>query len=128
MAIVSKAQKGKERHLPLGLRPAVQLGHAIRKVREDRHLSQRELAAKIGSHFSQVSLIENGANVEVQWYERVARALGFKDSLELFNSGGDDLSRRMFRLWRRLPDDEARREVLKVMQRVIVADVESDAT
>lgn len=128
MTAVARAKKGKDRHLPMGIRPVIEIGEHIRALRKSRDLNQRQLAEMLGTHFSQVSLIENGANVEAQWYERIAVALKFKNALEMFAAGSDDLTRRMLRLWKRLPDDEARKEVLDSMRKTIAADMERDAT
>lgn len=125
---MAKKTAPKERHLPLGLRPSKAIGAAIKALREDKNLTQKEVAEKVGTHFSQISLIENGANVESQWYERLAGAMGFRNALEMLASGGDDLTRKLLRLWKRLPDEEARKDVLKLVQRMIVAELERDAT
>jgi len=80
------------------------------------------MAEKADMRPAQLSALENGANVEIQFYERVARALNFRGALELFTSGGDDQTRKMLRLWRALPDDEARNDVLRQMRDWIVRD------
>lgn len=65
---------------------------------------------------AQLSLLERGDNVGIEFYDRAARALRFRNALELFTSGGDDLTRRLLRLWKSLPDDEARTDVLRLIQ------------
>lgn len=100
------------------------LGEFVRLTRERKGLTQIAVATAADMRNTQVSLLETGANVEVQFYERIAQALGFRGSLEMFQSGGDDLTRRMLKLWKALPDDEARKDVLRLMRQQIVADAE----
>lgn len=106
------------------LTPAKELGDHVRKCRLRKDLTQTQVADLAKMWGPQVSLVESGANVEVQFYERIARVLGFRNALDMFTSGGDASTRKLLRLWRALPDDEARNDVLKVMQRWIVADEE----
>ena len=75
-------------------------------------MTQVEVATKAQMRGIQVSLLETGSNVEIQYYERVARVLKYRNSLEMFTSGGDAATRRLLRLWRALPDDEARTDAL----------------
>lgn len=105
-----------------------ELGAYVRRCRERKNLTQTQIAELADMRGPQVSLLETGANVEIQFYERVARALGFRHSLEMFTSGGDEKTRKLLRLWRALPDEEARNEVLALTRDVIVADEEPGAT
>jgi len=55
----------------------VAIGKAIRQVREDRQLSQDQLASKAGLDRSYVSSIENGKrNVSIQNLSKIANSLG----------------------------------------------------
>lgn len=55
----------------------VAIGKAIRQVREDRQLSQDQLASKSGLDRSYVSSIENGKrNVSIQNLSKIANSLG----------------------------------------------------
>jgi len=55
----------------------VTIGKAIRQVREDRQLSQDQLASKAGLDRSYVSSIENGKrNVSIQNLSKIANSLG----------------------------------------------------
>lgn len=128
MSALTKQTKSKGRHLPLGPQPSVAIGACIRAIRKERKLTLEQVAEKIGSYASQISLVEGGDNVESQWYERIAVALKFKSAYEMLASGGDAQTRKLLRLWRALPDDEARTDVLKLVQNMIVDELERDAT
>lgn len=91
-------------------------------------MTATDVAIKAGMRNAQMSAVESGANVEVQFYERIAIALGYRGALEMFTSGGDPSTRKLLRLWRALPDEAARKDVLKLMRELIVADAERDAT
>jgi len=55
----------------------VALGRAIRQVREDRQISQDQLATKAELDRSYVSSIENGKrNVSIQSLNKIANSLG----------------------------------------------------
>lgn len=108
--------------------PYSALGEYVRRVRSHRGLNQGELAVKAKMRPAQLSGLENGANVEIKFYDRVARAMDYRGALEMFTSGGDEKTRKLLRLWRALPDEEARTEVLRLVQDVIVADEEPGAT
>lgn len=112
---------------PAAVIDSKELGAFARLCRERKGLTQAHVAELAGMRGPQVSLLETGANVEVQFYERVARALGFRHSLEMFTAGGDEKTRRLLRLWKALPDEEARDEALTLMRDVIVADEEPSA-
>lgn len=111
-----------KRKVALSAAPAKELGAYVRTCRTRKGLTQVEVAERAQMRGIQVSLLETGSNVEVQFYERIARVLGFRNALEMFASGGDDQTRRLLRLWRALPDDEARTDVLKLIQQMIVAE------
>lgn len=105
-----------------------ELGAYVKQCRERKGLTQADVAKTANMRGPQVSLLETGANVEVQFYERVARALGFRHALEMFTAGADDQMRKMLRLWRALPDDSARNDALGLMRDLIVADEAPGAT
>lgn len=111
-----------------GTGPYQPLGHFVRRLREQRGLSQGETAAKAEMRQAQLSLLESGENVEIRFYDKVARAIGFRGALDMFMSGGDEKTRRLLRFWRALPDEEARTDVLQLMRDQIVADEAPGAT
>lgn len=98
--------RAKEKELP-----ARQLGRWVRTVREAKGLTQRVVAEKARLRYVQLSLLEQGKNVQVEQYQRVAIALGFRDALEMFRAPGDPILRRLLRYWNLL-DESARRDVL----------------
>lgn len=104
--------------------PFAPMGDYVRRARQRAGLNQGQLAEKAGMRPAQLSALENGANVEIRFYELVARALNFRGVIELFTSGGDDQTRRLLRLWRALPTDEARTDVLRLMKDSIVREGE----
>jgi transcriptional regulator with XRE-family HTH domain len=102
------------------------LGEWVRTVRRARKMTQRAVEAKTGLRHEQVSRLENGANVEVEQYERIAHAMGFRNALEMFRAPSDPIMRRLTRYWQLL-DDGARRDVLAQVKGMIDADEESSA-
>ena len=55
---------------------AVRFGHAVRKLRQERKISQEELAERCGLHRTYISDIELGKrNVSLENIERIAAAL-----------------------------------------------------
>lgn len=51
--------------------------NAIRKLRDDRNLTQEELADLVGTSFQQISRLENGnRKLSQEWMHRIGRALG----------------------------------------------------
>lgn len=105
------------------------LGVFIRGLRDAKGWTQKELAARAKMRNERVSEIENGSNARIDKFEKIAHALGYRGGvLEMIMSGGDVLTTKMLRLWRRLPDEGARKDVLKSMRDQIVADTERDAT
>jgi transcriptional regulator with XRE-family HTH domain len=107
--------------------PAVSLGRCVRLHRTAKKLNQIQLARKAGMSNNQLSLLEKGKNVEVEQYQRVARALEFRDALDMFRAATDPLMRRVWRYWPLL-DEAARKDVLRQVRKTIEADVGSDAT
>lgn len=60
-------------------------GDNIRKIRNQKNLSQERLAFKAGLHRTYISDIERGArNVSLKNIEKIAKALGI-DIKDLFN-------------------------------------------
>jgi transcriptional regulator with XRE-family HTH domain len=102
-------------------RPALALGKFLKRVRVDKGKTQRQIAHESGIPYPTVSLMEKGRNVEIMQYERFAKACGYRNALEMIRSGGDALTRRLLRLWAALgDDDQARRDVLDRIERMIV--------
>ena len=61
----------------------LRLGADIARMREERHLTQTQLAARAGMSASKISAIESSAkNVEIATLIRIARALGYQFKLE----------------------------------------------
>lgn len=122
MATMTGVAKARNRSEPVRA-----LGRWVRTVREAKGLTQREVADRAEMRYVQLSLLENGRNVEVEQYDRVAKALGFRDALEMLRAPGDPIMRRLMRYWPLL-DDGARRDVLAQVKAMIDADEESIAT
>jgi transcriptional regulator with XRE-family HTH domain len=101
--------------------PSKELGAFIRRIRNERNLSQNDLADLINIRAPQVSRIENGGNVQVEQYERVARALGFRNAFEMFQAPGDPLLRRFLRYWPLL-DEGARKDMVRRARAIHEAD------
>lgn len=61
------------------------VGEAIKKARQQRHLTQEELGEKVGVKKSQISKLENGRSIiTLPTMSRVFKALGFNSaSLDL---------------------------------------------
>jgi transcriptional regulator with XRE-family HTH domain len=58
---------------------SLRLGAEIARIREKRHLSQTQLAARAGMSASKISAMENSPrNVELGTLIRIARALGYR--------------------------------------------------
>lgn len=106
-------------------RPATELGACLRRARISRRLTQVALFERTGVQNSQISRIEHGGNVEVGVYETLARALGFRHALELFQSGGDEKLRRLLLLWKGLPDEAAQSAALAAVKAIRDAAEES---
>ena len=57
----------------------LRIGVLIARIREERHLSQTQLAARAGMSASKISAIENSPkNVELATLIRIAHALGYQ--------------------------------------------------
>lgn len=104
------------------------VGLFVRRLRESKGWTQVQLAKRAKMRNERISEVENGSNARIEQYDKIARALGYRGVLEMIMSGGDELTAKLLRLWKRQPDDEARRDVLKLMREQIVADAERDAT
>jgi transcriptional regulator with XRE-family HTH domain len=96
-------------------------------VRQAQNLKQTDVAERAGIENALVSRLERGENVYLSQYDKVARALGFRNVLELFRTEPDPVMRRLTKFWPLL-DESARRDVLKQVRAMIDADAESDAT
>lgn len=104
------------------------LGSYIRGLREAKGWTQIQLAKKAKMRNERISEVENGSNARAEQYQKIAVALGYRGVLEMIMSGGDGLTVKLLRLWKRLPDDGARKDALQSMRDQIVADAERDAT
>lgn len=91
----------------VGRRDLFDVGQRFRLAREQAGLLQLEVATKARMRPAQVSLLENGHNIEAQFYARVAKALGFRSVTDLLDLELDDTTRRLLRLWRAM-DAETR--------------------
>jgi transcriptional regulator with XRE-family HTH domain len=89
-------------------RPVFSLGQRFKLAREIAGLQQKELAARAKMRPAQLSLLENGFNIESRHYAHVAKVLGFRSAVELIELTNDALTRKLLRLWRGM--DEATRE------------------
>lgn len=63
------------------------MGEAIRKAREERHLTQEQLGSLIGVKKSQVSRMENGANLSFSNIARVFKAMSISAYLNIAGIG-----------------------------------------
>lgn len=63
------------------------MGEAIRKAREEKHLTQEELGKMIGVKKAQVSRMENGANLSFSTIVRVFKAMNIPASFNLHGIG-----------------------------------------
>ena len=63
------------------------VGEAIRKARKAQHMTQRELAEKIGVQRAQVSKIESGRNLTLSTIARCFKAMGLEASLSVSGLG-----------------------------------------
>lgn len=63
------------------------MGEAIKKAREEKHLTQEELGKLIGVKKSQVSRMENGANLSFSTIARVFKAMNISASLNMQGIG-----------------------------------------
>ena len=66
---------------------AWEMGEAIRKARQEKHLTQEELGERIGVKKAQISRIENGRNLTISTLSRVFKALGIPASLDVAGIG-----------------------------------------
>ena len=66
---------------------AWEMGEAIRKARQERHLTQEELGERIGEKKAQISRIEKGRNLTIGTLSRVFKALGIPASLDVAGVG-----------------------------------------
>lgn len=83
---------------------AVSLGKVIRKLLGDRDLDQSEVATAARLRPAQMSKIVNGGSVLSEQYEAVARALKFRNALEMFRAPDDRYMRQLMRVWPALSD------------------------
>jgi transcriptional regulator with XRE-family HTH domain len=126
MADVAEAKKGRPETKPE--RPYPAIGAFVRRIRESRGLKQGDVARQAGIRQPQITHLEKGGNVAVEYYDRVARVLGFRGALDMFMSGGDPQTRKLLRFWRSLSDDEARNDALELLRDQIVREEELPAT
>ncbi len=104
------------------------LGVFLRKLIADRHLTLKEVYSKCGMRPAQMSYVLKGGNVQLDSYEKIAKALRFRDAFAMLTSGGDGQTARLLQLWRALPSPEARKDALDLMLRSFEAALEPAAT
>lgn len=105
------------------------VGASLRARREAKGLSQSAVAERFGIRLATISNIERGANVRLSSLVEYAKALGYESlAAAVLDQGGDDITRRMLRVWRALEDDEARRDALALVREQIGAEREPRAT
>ncbi len=63
------------------------MGEAIKKAREERHLTQEQLGELIGVKKAQVSRMENGANLSFSNIARVFKAMNISAHLTVAGIG-----------------------------------------
>lgn len=63
------------------------MGEAIKKAREERHLTQEQLGKLIGVKKSQVSRMENGANLSFSNIARVFKAMNISAHFSMAGIG-----------------------------------------
>lgn len=63
------------------------VGEAIKKARKSQHMTQQELAVKMGVQRAQVSKIESGKNLTLSTIARCFRAMGLEVSLSVTGLG-----------------------------------------
>lgn len=99
------------------------LGGHVRALRQVRGITQIALAKEAGLRNAQLSKLETGGNVEVEQYELVARALKFRNALEMFRAPTDTAMRKLLRYWPLL-DESARTDLAQQAKATIDADAE----
>lgn len=72
--IVGKTGTSRRERLEADLKTFL-MGEAIKKAREERHLTQEQLGKMIGVKKAQVSRMENGANLSFSTIARVFKAM-----------------------------------------------------
>jgi transcriptional regulator with XRE-family HTH domain len=100
-------------------RPHVGIGRYLRAIREQKYKTQTEFAENADPPIdnSQISNVERGLNVRVSTYARYARALGYRNLIELFRAPADPELRRLLQLWRRLDEyPQERKELLQIIR------------
>lgn len=103
-------------------RPALDCGAVVARHRHAAGLLQRELAAKAKVRVAQVSQVENGHNVEIQYYARFAKVLGFRGALEMLRAADSDpLAKHRDRAWALL-DDGQKKRALRKMHELLLED------
>lgn len=101
-------------------RPAADCGHHVRTLRKAAGLLHREIADQAKMRVAQVSQVEQGHNVEIQYYARIAKVLGFRGALELFRTpDSDPLARHRDRAWALL-DERQKKRVLRTMNNILI--------
>jgi transcriptional regulator with XRE-family HTH domain len=98
-------------------RPHAGLGRFLRSVREAKFKTQLEFAAQSSLDNNQISKIERGQDVVLSTLVRYARALGYRNLIELFRAPADPELRRLLQLWRRLDEyPQERKELLQIIR------------
>ena len=102
----------RRRKKPTADRPTADLGFHVRTLRKAAGVTHEDLSERTGIRAPQFSILETGHNVESKQYTIIAKALGFKTALEMFQTTDPDpLERHWRRAWSMLSDDQRRRAV-----------------
>lgn len=104
------------------------VGQFLRRVRESRGLRAKDVATRAQMRPAQMTHLQKGGNALWEYYDRAAKAMGFRSALDMFTSGGDDETALLLRRWRALATDAARKDVLRAVKAIRDADEESSAT
>lgn len=59
------------------------IGEAIKRAREEKHLTQSQLGELIGVQRAQISKIENGRNITFSTMSKVFKAMGINAKLDM---------------------------------------------
>lgn len=110
----------RRRRSPTADRPTADLGFHVRTLRKAAAVTHEKLADKTGMRAPQLSILETGHNVESKQYTIIAKALGFRGALEMFQTTDPDpLERHWRRAWGLL-DDAQRRRAVKFLNTLVI--------
>lgn len=84
----------------------------VKELREQKGLSQEQLADRVGAHYTTISKIERGVQqLNVRWMERIAEALGV--TVREFVEQPEDIASRLSALEAKL--DKATAKIDRLM-------------